>query len=69
MVLTEHGVELLGVEVPLAPGGLVALGLSIVGVVELGLCAEGIQNPQHTPVTHTKHDKVIIHLSHTTLQC
>lgn len=35
--LTEHGVELLRVEVPLAPGRLVTLGLGVVGVVELGL--------------------------------
>jgi hypothetical protein len=63
MVLTEHGVELLGVEVPLAPGGLVALGLSIVGVVELGLCAEGVQNPQHTPVTH--HIIVLVYICNT----
>lgn len=33
--LTEHGVELLRVEVPLPPGCLVTLGLGIVGMVEL----------------------------------
>lgn len=39
-LLTEHGVELLRVEVPLAPGRLVTLGLGIVGVVELRLRPE-----------------------------
>lgn len=39
-LLTEHGVELLRVEVPLAPGRLVTLGLGVVGVVELWLRPE-----------------------------
>jgi len=52
--LTEHGVELLQVEVPLPPGRLVTLGLGVVGVVELGLCPERIQHPQHAPVTAHK---------------
>lgn len=33
--LTEHGVKLLRVEVPLPPGCLVSFGLGVVGVVEL----------------------------------
>lgn len=48
--LTEHGVELLRVEVPLPPRRLVPLGLGVVGVVELGLRPERVQHPQHAPV-------------------
>lgn len=51
--LTEHGVELLGVQVPLAPRSLVAFRLGIVGVVKLRLRPEGVQHPQHAPKTHT----------------
>lgn len=38
VLLTEHGVKLLWVEVPLPPGCLVTLGLGIVGMVELWFC-------------------------------
>lgn len=52
--LTEHGVELLWVKVPLPPRGLVALGLCIVGMVELRLRPKWIQHSQHAPVTYRK---------------
>ena len=39
-LLTEHGVKLLWVQIPLAPGCLVAFQLGIVGMVELWLCAK-----------------------------
>lgn len=51
--LTEHGVELLGVQVPLAPRSLVAFRLGVVGVVKLRFCPERVQDPQHAPKTHT----------------
>lgn len=47
--LTEHGVELLWVEVPLPPRRLVTFRLGVVGVVELGFRAERVQHSQHTP--------------------
>lgn len=43
--LTEHGVKLLRVEVPLSPRRLVTLRLGIVGVVKLRLRAKGVQDP------------------------
>ena len=48
-LLTEHGVKLLWVQIPLAPGRLVAFQLGIVGMVELWLCAERVQNSEHAP--------------------
>lgn len=38
VLLTEHCVKLLWVEVPLPPGCLVTLGLGIVGMVEFWFC-------------------------------
>lgn len=52
--LTEHGVELLWVEVPLPPGCLVTLGLGIVGMVELRFRPEWVQHPQHAPMMLNK---------------
>lgn len=48
-LLTEHGVKLLRVQIPLAPGGLVAFQLGIVGMVELWFSAERVQDTQHAP--------------------
>lgn len=48
-ILTEHGVKLLRVQIPLSPGGLMAFGLGIAGMVKLRLGAERVQDTQHAP--------------------
>lgn len=52
--LTEHGVKLLWIEVPLPPWCLVTFGLGVVGVVELWFCPKRVQHPQHAPAPKDK---------------
>lgn len=47
--LTEHGHELLGVEVPVAPVGPVAMQRGVLLVVVCGLCPEGVNDPDSAP--------------------
>lgn len=50
VLLTEHCVKLLRVEVPFPPGCLVTLRLGIVGMVELWFCPKRVQHSQHAPI-------------------
>lgn len=47
--LTEHGHELLGVEVPVAPVGPVAMQRGILLVVVGRFCPEGVDDPDAAP--------------------
>lgn len=47
--LTEHGHELLGVEVPVAPVGPVAVQRGILLVVVRRLCPKGVDDPDSAP--------------------
>lgn len=48
-ILTEHGVKLLRVQIPLSPGGLVAFGLGIISMVKFWLRAKRVQDSEHAP--------------------